>query len=140
MTKRILRGERGMVSVFGLCALGILMVVSATMYATSRNHVSSVRRFLARDVIRNAAEDGVLLALARMNEDAGTAAKANGATSKKELLLTAKVGEASVEVYARKKDDGILLLGVGNKEEERARAIGVVKQDAGKYVIKRWER
>ncbi len=136
----ILRGERGMVSIFGLCALGILMIVSATMYATSRNHILSAHRFLARNELRNAAEGGVRLAVARMNADAGAAAKANGATGKKESLLTAKVGDASVEVYARKKDDRILLLGVGNKEEERARAIGVVKQSAGKYIIEHWER
>ena len=56
---RILRGERGVVSIFGLCALGILMILSATMYAVSRNHTSLARRFLARDELRNAAENGV---------------------------------------------------------------------------------
>ena len=136
----ILRGERGMASVFGMCALGILMLVSATMYATSRNHISSARRFLAREALRNASEDGVRLAAARMNEDTETAAKANGATGKKESLFATKVGDASVEVFARKKDDEILLLGLGKKEEERARAIGVVKKNAGKYVIVGWER
>ena len=140
MMKGIVFGERGMASIFGLCTLAILMIVSATMYATSMNHITSVRRFLARDALRNAAEDGVRLAAAQMNADAGTAAKANGATGKKELLFTTKVGAASVDVFARKKADEILLLGLGKKEEERARAIGVVKQNAGKYVIERWER
>lgn len=136
----ILREERGMASVFGLCALGILMILSATMYAASRNHILAAQRFLARDTLRNAAEDGVRLAVARMNEDAGTAAKANGATGQKESLLTTRVGDASVEVFARKKENEILLLGVGQKEKERARAIGVVKENAGKYVIEHWER
>ena len=135
-----LRGERGMVSVFGLCALGILMLLSATMYAVSRNHISSARRFLARDALRNAAEDGVRLATARMNSDAATAMKANGATGQKESLFTIKVNDAYVEVFARKKENEILLLGLGQKEEERARAIGVVKENAGKYIIQRWER
>ena len=134
------RGERGMASVFGLCALGILMILSATMYATSRNHILAAQRFLARDAIRNAAEDGVRLAVTRMNEDAGTATKANGATDKKESLFTTRVGDASVEVFARKKDNEILLLGVGQQEGERARALGVVKESAGKYVIEHWER
>ncbi|MBO6237085.1 MAG: hypothetical protein J6N22_10245, partial [Schwartzia sp.] len=90
-----------MVSIFGLCALGILMILSATMYAVSRNHTSSARRFLARDELRNAAEDGVRLAIVRMNADATVAAKANGATGKMESLLTVKAGDASVEVFAR---------------------------------------
>lgn len=137
---RILRGERGVVSIFGLCALGILMILSATMYAVSRNHASSARRFLARDEIRNAAEDGVRLAIVRMNADATVAAKANGATGKMESLLTVKAGDASVEVFARKKGNEILLLGLGKNEEEHARAIGVVKENAGKYSIEHWER
>ena len=137
---RILRGEKGMVSVFGLCALGILIILSATMYAVSRNHVSSARRFLARDELKNAAEDGVRLAIARMNADATVAAKANGATGKMESLLTVKAGDASVEVFARKKGTEILLLSLGKKDEEHARAIGVVKENAGKYVIEHWER
>ena len=137
---RILRGERGMVSIFGLCALGILMILSATMYAVSRNHTSSARRFLARDELRNAAEDGVRLAIIRMNADATVAAKANGATGKMESLLTVKAGDASVEVFARKKGTEILLLGLGKNEEEHARAIGVVKENAGKYSIEHWER
>lgn len=140
MMHGLFRGERGMASVFGLCALGILMILSATMYATSRNHIRAAHRFLERDALRNAAEDGVRLAVARMNENMGTAAKANGATDEKESLLTAKVGDASVEVFARKKENEILLLGVGAKEKERARAVGAVKESAGKYVIVRWER
>ena len=174
---RILRGERGMISIFGLCALGILMIISAAMYTVSKNHISSARRFLVRDALRNAAEDGVRLATARMNSDAATAMKgeppnsapaimaedgvrlavarmntdvdiamqANGATAKKKSLLTTKVGDASVEVFARKKETEILLLGVGKKEREEAekdsaRVVGVVKENAGKYVIERWER
>ena len=142
---KLLRGERGMVSIFGLCALGILMVVSATMYTVSKNHISSTRRFLARDALRNAAEDGVRLAVARMNADAATAAKANGARNKKELLLTTKADDALVEVFARKKENEILLLGVGHKgekekDEDRARTVGVVKENEGKYVIEHWER
>lgn len=140
MMNGILRGERGMASVFGLCALGILMIVSATMYATSRNHMMSARRFLARDAVRNAAEDGVRLAVARMNADVGTAAKANGAISDRESLFKTKVGDTAVEVFARKRGDEILLLGVGNKNEERARALGIVKKSGGKYIIEHWER
>ena len=142
---RIFRGERGMVSLFGLCALGILMIVSATMYAVSRNHISSARRFLARDALRNAAEDGVRLAVAQMNASTTAADKANGATDKKESLITAKVGDASVEVFARKNGSEILLLGVSQKgekgkDEERARVVAVVKENAGKYAIEHWER
>ena len=84
----------------------------------------SARRFLARDAVRNAAEDGVRLAVARMNADVGTAAKANGAISDRESLFKTKVGDTAVEVFARKRGDEILLLGVGNKNEERARALG----------------
>lgn len=134
------RGERGMASVFGLCALAVLMMVSATMYAVSRNYMLSAQRFLVRDTLRNAAEDGVRLAVARMNEDAAAAAKANGAASKNETLLTVKIGNASVEVFARKREGEILLLGLGKQDEERARAIGAVKEREGKYVITRWER
>ena len=142
---RILRGERGMISIFGLCALGILMIISAAMYTVSKNHISSARRFLVRDALRNAAEDGVRLAVARMNTDVDIAMQANGATAKKKSLLTTKVGDASVEVFARKKETEILLLGVGKKEREEAekdsaRVVGVVKENAGKYVIERWER
>ena len=140
MRKDFVRGELGMVSIFGLCALAVLMILSATMYAASRTHILTAQRFLARDALRNAAEDGVRLALSRMNTDAGTAAKANGATGQKESLLTTSIGDASVEVFARKKADEILLLGLGMKDEERARAIGVVKQSGGKYVIDHWER
>ena len=140
MMNGVLRGERGMASIFGLCAVGILMIVSTTMYATSRNHILSARRFLARDALRNAAEDGVRLAVARMNEDAALAAKANGATNKKESLLATKMGDASVEVFARKKENEILLLGVGKEAEEHARTLGVVRRNEGKYVIVRWER
>ena len=86
------------------------------------------------------AEDGVRLAIVRMNADATVAAKANGATGKMESLLTVKAGDASVEVFARKKGTEILLLGLGKNEEEHARAIGVVKENAGKYSIEHWER
>ena len=137
---KIMHGERGMVSVFGLCALGILMILSATMYSVSSNHISSARRFLARDALRNTAEDGVRLAVARMNADTETAEKAKRATSQRESILTGKIGDASFEVFARKKETGIRLLGVGMKEEERAHAIGVVKENAGKYSIEHWER
>ncbi len=134
-----------MISIFGLCALGILMIISAAMYTVSKNHISSARRFLVRDALRNAAEDGVRLAVARMNTDVDIAMQANGATAKKKSLLTTKVGDASVEVFARKKETEILLLGVGKKEREEvekdsARVVGVVKENAGKYVIERWER
>lgn len=134
-----------MISIFGLCALGILMIISAAMYTVSKNHISSARRFLVRDALRNVAEDGVRLAVARMNTDVDIAMQANGATAKKKSLLTTKVGDASVEVFARKKEAEILLLGVGKKEREEAekdsaRVVGVVKENAGKYVIERWER
>ena len=129
-----------MASLFGLCALGILMMVSATIYATGRNHIATAHRFLARDALRNAAEDGVLLAVAWMNEDAATAAKASGAVSHKAPLLRTKVGDASVEVFARNKGNEILLMSVGKQEKERARAVGAVKKNAGTYMIVRWER
>ena len=39
-----------------------------------------------------------------------------------------------------KKGTGILLLGVGQKDGERARAVGVLKRKNGKYIIEHWER
>ena len=145
MKRRMILGEKGVFSVFGICALGTLLFFSATLYAVSSSHLKAERRFLARTALRNAAEDGVRLAVARMNEDAAAAAKANGARNKKELLLTTKADDALVEVFARKKENEILLLGVGHKrekekDEDRARTVGVVKEKEGKYVIEHWER
>jgi hypothetical protein len=132
---KLLRGERGMVSIFGLCALGILMVVSATMYTVSKNHISSTRRFLARDALRNAAEDGVRLAVLRLNTEAAMSAQAEAAVQKHAQLFSGASGEAKYKVYARRKDGKLLILSVGEQGEERARVVGVAEKKDGKYII-----
>lgn len=128
-----------MASVFGLCALGILMIVSATMYATSRNHMLSARRFLARDAVRNAAEDGVRLAVLRLNAEAAMSAQAEAAVQKHAQLFSGASGEAKYKVYARRKDGKLLILSVGEQGEERARVVGVAEKKDGKYIIDHWE-
>lgn len=128
-----------MASVFGLCALGILMIVSATMYATSRNHMLSARRFLARDAVRNAAEDGVRLAVLRLNAEAALSAQAEAAVQKHAQLFSGASGEAKYKVYARRKDGKLLILSVGEQGEERARVVGVAEKKDGKYIIDHWE-
>ena len=133
-------GERGMFSVFGICALGTLMFLSATIYAISMNHTASARRFLERGVLRNAAEDGVRLAVAKLNAEPQTAAKAETATAKHVRLLDGASGDAKYTVYARKKDGKILLLGIGAKGAERARAVGVAREQDGTYAMDHWER
>ena len=138
--RRFALGERGMFSVFGICALGTLMFLSATIYAVSMNHTASARRFLERGILRNAAEDGVRLAVARLNAEPQTAAKAEAATAKHVRLLDGASGDAKYTVYARKKDGKILLLGVGAKGAERARAVGVARTKDGKYFMDHWER
>ena len=139
MMNGILRGERGMVSVFGLCALGILMIVSVTMYAVSKNHISSAHRFLARDTLRNAAEDGVRLAVLRLNTEAAMSAQAEAAVQKHAQLFSGASGEAKYKVYARRKDGKLLILSVGEQGEERARVVGVAEKKDGKYIIDHWE-
>ncbi len=131
--------EKGVFSVFGICALGTLMFFSATLYAVSSSHMGAERRFLARSAIRNAAEDGVRLAIVRMNAEAGLSAKAEAAVMKHEPLFEGASGEAKYTVYARNKEGTILLLSVGEQGEERARAVGAAKKKDGKYIIEHWE-
>ena len=140
MTGRGILDERGMVSVLGISALGILLLLSAAIYAVGISHTKTAGRFLAGSMLRNAAEDGVRLGLSRMNADTGTATRAEGAASQHTRLLTGASGDAAVDVYARKKDGKILLLSVGTKGAERARAIGVARMKDGKYYIEHWER
>ena len=140
MKGRICLGERGMFSVFGICALGTLMFLSATIYTVNMSHTASARRFLERSAVRNAAEDGVQLALSRLNAEPATAAKAEAATSKHVKLLDGTSGDVKYTVYARKKDGKILLLSVGAKDSERARTVGVAREKEGKYLIEHWER
>ena len=106
-------GERGMFSVFGICALGTLMFLSAIIYAVSMSHTSSAHRFMERNALKNAAEDGVRLALLRLNSEPQTAAKAEAATSKHVNLMDGTSGDAKYTVYARKKDGKVLLLSIG---------------------------
>ena len=70
MKRRMILGEKGVFSVFGICALGTLLFFSATLYAVSSSHLKAERRFLARMALRNAAEDGVRLAVLRLNPEA----------------------------------------------------------------------
>lgn len=140
MTERVILDERGMVSVLGISALGILLLLSAAIYAVGVSHTKTAGRFLSGSALRNAAEDGVRLGLSRMNADTGTAMRAEGAASQHMRLLTGASGDAAFEVYARKKDGKILLLSVSRSGEARARAVGVVKKTGGRYVIDHWER
>ena len=132
--------ERGMVSLLGICALGILMFLSATLYAVGMSRSASMRRFLDQGELRSAAEDGVRFAVSRMNRDTASAIRAEGAASDGVLLVTGRTGEADFEVYARNKGETVLLLGVGKKAAESARAVGVLKRKDGKYIIDHWER
>ena len=84
-------------------------------------------------------EDGVRLAVSRLNAEPTTAAMAANATSKHVKLFDGVSGDAKYTVYARKKDGKILLLSVGQKGEERARAVGVAMEKDGKYLIEHWE-
>ena len=133
-------GERGMASILGLSALGILLLLSATIYAVGVSRTKAAGRFLAGSALRNAAEDGVRLGLAKMNAEAGTAARAEGAAFRHVSLLRGSSGDATFDVYARKKDGKILLLSVSHRGEERVRAVGVAKKSGGRYVVDHWER
>ena len=135
-----LGNQRGMASLLGVCALGILIFLSGTLYAVSMSRMTAVRDFLVRNSLRNTAEDGVRLAISRMNAERGMATKAEGAVSGKAFLFTGKTGDADFDVYARKKNGQILLLGVGKQGDERARAVGVLARKNGKYVVSHWER
>lgn len=132
-------GEKGVFSVFGICALGTMLFFSATLYAVSSSHLGAERRFLARSALRNAAEDGVRLAIVRMNAEAGLSAKAEAAVMQHERLFEGTSGSASYKVYARNKDGKILLLSVGEQGEERARVVGAAEKKDGKYIIDHWE-
>ena len=133
-------GEGGLVSVLGISALGILLFLSATIYAVGASHTKAAGRFLAASALRNAAEDGVRLGLAKMNTETGTAARAEGAAFQHVSLFAGSSGDARFNVYARKKDEKLLLLSVSQKGAERARVVGVVKKTGGRYVIDHWER
>ena len=139
MKRRQRLGERGVFSIFGVCALGILTILTVTVYAVSMSHTASARRFLERGALRNTAEDGVRLAVSRLNAEPTTAAIAANATAKHVKLFDGVSGDAKYTVYVRKKDGKILLLSVGQKGEERARAVGVAMEKDGKYLIEHWE-
>ena len=94
---------------------------------------------MARSALRNAAEDGVRLAIVRMNAEAGLSAKAEAAVMQHERLFEGTSGSASYKVYARNKDGKILLLSVGEQGEERARVVGAAEKKDGKYIIDHWE-
>ena len=100
-------GERGVFSLFGVCALGILMLLSTAIYAISMSYMTSSRRFLDRGGIRNTAEDGVRLAVSRFNVEPLTAAKAETADLKYAKLFDGLSGDVKYTVYARKKDGKI---------------------------------
>ena len=99
----------------------------------------SARRFLARDAVRNAAEDGVRLAVLRLNAEAALSAQAEAAVQKHAQLFSGASGEAKYKVYARRKDGKLLILSVGEQGEERARVVGVAEKKDGKYIIDHWE-
>ena len=139
MKRRVVLGERGVFSVFGICALGTLLFFSATLYAVCSSHLKSERRFLARTALRNAAEDGVRIAIMRLNAGAGMSEKAEAAVSAHVQLFDGASGDAKYKVYARSKDGKILILSVGEKGEERARVIGVAEKKDGRYFIDHWE-
>ncbi len=140
LKKYVRLGEQGMISILGLSALGILLFLSGTIYTVGLSHTRTAGRFLAGCALRNAAEDGVRLGLAKLNAETGTAARAEGAASRHVSLFTGASGDATIQVYARRKEGRILLLSVSQRGEERARAIGVAKKTGGKYVIDHWER
>lgn len=133
-------GERGVFSIFGVCALGILTLLTVTIYAVSMSHTASARRFLERGALRNTAEDGVRLAISRLNTEPAAVDEARNATAKHVKMFDGVSGDAKYTVYVRKKDGKILLLSVGQKGEERARAVGVAIEKNGKYLIEHWER
>ncbi len=132
-------GERGMVSVLGIGILCVLTFFGAAIYAVSELHMASARRFCAREALRNAAEGGVRVAFARMNEDASMAARAEAATASEVMLVSFPWHEASVSAYARKKEGRVILLGVGKQGDERARAAAVLARSGTSYVIDHWE-
>ena len=140
MRGRGIRDERGMVSILGISALGILLFLSAALYAVDMSHTKSAARFLSGTALRNAAEDGVRLGLSRLNADTAAAAQAENAASRHILLLTGSSGDASFEVYARKKDGKILLLGVSRMGDDSMRAVAVAQKTGGRYVVNHWER
>ncbi len=139
MKRRMILGEKGVFSAFGICALGTLLFFSATLYAVSSSHLKAERRFLARTALRNAAEDGVRLAVLRLNAEAALSAQAEAAVQKHAQLFSGASGEAKYKVYARRKDGNLLILSVGEQGEERARVVGVAEKKDGKYIIDHWE-
>ncbi len=132
-------GERGAFSLLGLCALGIVVFFSAAAYAAAMRHMASEARLIERTALRNAAEDGVRLALVRMEEDAALAARAEAASAAHVLLLSGASGGAAFQVYARKENGTVLLLSVSRGGEARARAAAVLRAQDGRYIVDHWE-
>ena len=131
--------EKGFISVTGVVALSILTFLGATLYAVGMSRRASVNRFLARSELQNAAEDIVILARAKMNEDESFAVEAERAVNEEAKLFSENFGEAQSEVYARRKGETVILLGTAKKDGHRARAVAVTVKKEGKYLIDHWE-
>ncbi len=131
--------QRGMFSIFGVCALGTLMIFSAALYAVGSSHTGSAKRYLARNALRNTAEDGIRLAVRRMNADPAAMTDAENAVSKHIKLLEGTSGDAGYTVYARHVDGMVLLLSVGEQGDEKIRAVGAARKKDGSYIIDHWE-
>ncbi|MBR5381590.1 MAG: hypothetical protein IK136_03105 [Oscillospiraceae bacterium] len=131
--------ENGMVSMLGIGILCMLTFFGAAIYGVTELHSAAAQRFLVRSALRNAAEDGVRLAFARVNEDASAAARAEAADSSAVSLADYTEQGVSVSAYARKQGGRVLLLGVSKKGDERARAVAVLVRSGTSYVIDHWE-
>lgn len=132
-------GERGMVSMLGIGILCVLTFFGVAIYAVTELHSAAARRFLLGSALRNAAEDGVRLAFARVNEDASAAARAEAAASSSVSMEEFTERGISVKAYARKQGSRVLLLGVSRKGNEGARAVAVLVRNGTGYVIEHWE-
>ncbi len=133
-------GQRGMISILALAALGILLFLTGTLYAVGKERVTAAHRFLGRNALRDTADSGVRFAVSRLNSDPEAASRAESYVFREKLLLSGTMGESTFDVYVRKKDGNLLLLSVGKKGEDMARAVGAVVKVDGKYRIEHWER
>lgn len=134
------KGERGAVSLIGLLALSILSFLGMAAFTITYKEIETTRRFLNAAGLQMEAQNGILTASEYVAQDPALRDKIRRASGSVEIFtLNDPEGIISCNIYAKMKNEYIILLAVSQKPSGRSRAIAYLKQQDGRFVIHHWE-
>lgn len=139
--KWLCSGERGFVSLLGVCMLLLIMFLGAGAFSLSQGEYQTEQRALLGLQLRLEAESGVETGMVRLQQDALLLRQVLGSSGQDQSVWSGIHDGIRCDVYAvyKAQDAKLLMMAVTSKGEQRGRAVACLKKRGEKYILDYWE-